>query len=714
MKFVQALLVTFYVSGASSFLFAQSFQHSFGVSNSWPAPSRALAATVNGLVEDFDRLCQVDSTLEKLKKQLPLTLSKPLSAISANRVYSEDFRLVVVVAAAAGPPTSNDENKNREISICKSREELINLSDVIVLGTTAAQQATSIFTATSATTSASAPQVTCQLLVDDTLQRIRIPWTIPNLGSGTKLQGLSEFILDEETSKISLHRILNVTLNGNSMNGPAIGQALMTLQQAVFQFQQSPFLSFLGRDSTLFKDLRDTLLEQAATAASAVGVQEEEQVPPPVYMVESFQNNSTSAAFFDKETSPLTPPTFPHPGSSEWQEYVVAHKTVSSFCDEVIPILSGANRVTEETTRGLFVKNATFCSVDGSLLLKGNDKVAQFYQSMAVARKGTGGSWTLEKMQVNWKNRTVTVWYAANTVKPWTVKGKDVYYLESDSESPMIARIEQIEFSVVNQDGSIALDDRWFMRNLVGAVERGRFPGNNAKDIIMELFQQATPKPIPIPDLVAAASTRTKPTRRRLSASAAANVYYLMSDLQRQVGKLLNVTTETVLPPAIDYMTESVELRGYLDEVLLRGSTLYNRAFGTTITQLQQSIARGSIVVIKKVAPRVELTSAGNVRLYLTLNMRLSPLPGLPDATAVPLKLELVSDYLIDPDTGKVYQHRLVKSRVNGQLTPVDVLSRSIQRFLKSPESPADDEDNGDDILQSLSDALAWIRSIRK
>ena len=76
-----------------------------------------------------------------------------------------------------------------------------------------------------------------------------------------------------------------------------------------------------------------------------------------------------------------------------------------------------------------------------------------------------------------------------------------------------------------------------------------------------------------------------------------------------------------------------------------------------------------------------------------------------------PLTFELVSDYSIDPDSGLIFQHRLVATRVNGQLTAADVMSRWIQNFLKM-EGTADvsNENANEKIRKGLSDAISWFR----
>ncbi|OEU19409.1 hypothetical protein FRACYDRAFT_268010 [Fragilariopsis cylindrus CCMP1102] len=84
--------------------------------------------------------------------------------------------------------------------------------------------------------------------------------------------------------------------------------------------------------------------------------------------------------------------------------------------------------------------------------------------------------------------------------------------------------------------------------------------------------------------------------------------------------------------------------------------------------------------------------------------------------SGLPLRVELVSDYRIDPDTGLIVEHRLVETRINGQLSAGDQVSRWIQRFLKldggSDTNTKTNSNGGEDALKAILDALSWFRSI--
>ena len=69
----------------------------------------------------------------------------------------------------------------------------------------------------------------------------------------------------------------------------------------------------------------------------------------------------------------------------------------------------------------------------------------------------------------------------------------------------------------------------------------------------------------------------------------------------------------------------------------------------------------------------------------LTLFLKIETFTGLPNllnipSTGLPLKVELITEYVLDPDSGRIVQQRLVESRLNDQLTPGDFLSRVLLR----------------------------------
>jgi hypothetical protein len=74
----------------------------------------------------------------------------------------------------------------------------------------------------------------------------------------------------------------------------------------------------------------------------------------------------------------------------------------------------------------------------------------------------------------------------------------------------------------------------------------------------------------------------------------------------------------------------------------------------------------------------------------------------------VPLKIEINSLYKID-EAGKIREHQILESRLNGMLTPGDVFSRWIKSVASSDETKR--EDVGVNFATSFIDALSWART---
>eukprot|EP00546_Thalassionema_frauenfeldii_P019455 CAMPEP_0178895030 /NCGR_PEP_ID=MMETSP0786-20121207/348_1 /TAXON_ID=186022 /ORGANISM="Thalassionema frauenfeldii, Strain CCMP 1798" /LENGTH=579 /DNA_ID=CAMNT_0020565191 /DNA_START=342 /DNA_END=2081 /DNA_ORIENTATION=+ len=552
--------------------------------------------------------------------------------------------------------------------------------------------------------------VHCQLIMDELFQAIRIPWKTKVLGSSTNnIEGLSEFVLNEETGQIESHCIRSVTWNGQAMNGPSIGRALRATQSAVDNLQQSPLVQTFLSGSAL---LREGLLEQVATTASTARISKASRdvKSPDVIFVKDIEE-VTGWIYETKNDTRIIVPETPFPGSAEWKKYASAFSRKEDFCEQVIPALTDGSSGSPDMDH-LFDTNVTFWSVDRSRLMNGKSMVTNFFQSLALARRGTGGSWTLNNCSlVGWDNKTtlVRVDYQASLPPTWTIQGRDCYVLangddndEDNVSTPLVLEIRQEKFSASDSSGSFILDNPWFMKNLVNALELQVGTVNpNVQDILSDL-------------LLRQGSSRTMKwqitTNKKLSKSSAANVFYIMSDLHDSIEQILNETSTS--PPAIDFMKDNVELVGYLDETLLRGSNVYRNVIGTAISTLQQAIAQKRVVVERNKV-LVELTPKRDVRLSLSLMLRLSPPTIFPSADisavggGVPLQLDLISDYKIEPTTGFVYRHCFVATRVNGQLTPGDVISRWIQQFLKLDR--AADTIREDDLQKSISETLAWL-----
>ncbi|CAJ1951986.1 unnamed protein product [Cylindrotheca closterium] len=794
--------------------------------------------TVEGLLDasELESRNRLDDVIRKLQAQLPRTLMEPLTSLSTDQVYDPDFQLSVLVPTSnknspkispdghrkesrSNADTNDQSVKSSQIPLVTSREELISLSDVLVLAITAAKQAQSMLSLprrrvsgsneTNATPSSSVAAVECQLVIDPKLNRLRVPWKTkvplllsasPILGGSQRnpedsrdnnfvqLEGLSDFVLSNTTGKIMSHQVVQVFLNGRSINGPEVGQALEAIQSASKNLQQSPFFLpnvFGGgsNDNTrnsndlFWKEMRDGILEQVATAASASSRNDKTILPvPPVVVVNSIE---TVKGWVSTEPFNLTITSqdTPLPGTDEWNEYITAHESLTEFCNQVIPMLAGTTTGKSKSSplspilvdESVFASNVTFKGIDGSTLMKGRGLVGNFYQSLSLARKmGTGQDWTVTKCCVlDWRKRTIAIDYkATNSIPPrWKIQGRDMYVLSSSSSSSsshegdtqsraVIQEIQQLDFQASAADGNLFLDSSWLMKNLVRAVEQGRNVANGGSDgngmvnfgeVISEILLQQggnlglgggllrSQQSNGETDLKSKSMSKSMSKSNKFSEKAGANAYYLMASLLEQYQGLFDDTTtdRRTVTPGAEFMGENVELQGYLGEPLVRGRNIYNRVLGTLLARTRQAIVQKQLSIVsnmKKSPPKVELIAFDTVRLYLSYSFRLAaprllpeiPLPNQNGATAfgsgssLPLKIELVSDYKLDPNSGQVTVHKLVETKVNGQLTPGDMLSRWIQRFLKL-DSGSVGTSNGasDEFFQTFVDAVSWFRTFR-
>jgi hypothetical protein len=690
------------------------------------------APAIEGLMNqvEFDRLDAVDATIQALCKQLPTILTKPLTAQSAEEVYCGDsFRLIVHVDDVE----TNDNSE--DIVVLRGQNDLIALSDVLVLATAAAQQANAAISGGVADT---AIDVQLQVILDGSYEVLRIPWkaTAPLLGSpnSNQFEGITDFYLSagpKYLGKVDRSVIRKLSWNGRSLNGPAIGQALKTIQSTVANLQQSPlFRNLIGsyedrdRTSGFLNALRDGFLDQAASAISSRQISTkdppmaaDETIPIEIIPVDAVGElgwvETTEMPQLEETQSKI-----PSPGTKEWTEYSSARNQMIQFYESVIPKLSDLSIVDPN----LFAENATYQTGDGSILVNGRERLADYFQSLALTRKATGGSWTMKHCKIiDWKAKEVLVDYEAtsSSLPKWKVHGSDVYCLADDTVVPddriVISKIMQQGMSLIDQNGSERwLDSQWLIKNLANAFANAG-SGKASRDFLTELLMQQPGMRSVLKNAKGVSSKAGK----MLSQSAAANCYYIMADLLDHSVAVLDISSSRLTPPVLEYMDENVDLRGYLGESILKGKNLYDRSIGSVIFGVRDSIRQKRIAVEKIYPSRVELLMpSGDIRLSQKFLFRI-PTPGagviLPESvSSPPIKIELVSDYNINPSTGLITEHRLVETRVNGQLTPGDQVSRWIRRFLSRDASTNTGSDNGnnDSVLRAITDTMNFFRSV--
>ena len=771
--------------------------------------------------KEFEKLANIDTVLQALRVQIPTLLTTPLTEESSKTVYDNNVQLVV-----------------EDIVLASSREELVSLSTTLVLAVAATNQANSFFSSASVfgrvaaaaageipsedDSSSVSSTMNSQMAIDPSLQAVRVQWQVnlpgsnrPSNKSGPpqssrsnsnnsndnkrQLQGVSELILDPDTGKVKILRLLQVQWNGERMlNARAIGESLASLRQLVLAFQESPVLKSLvpSRSSVpSFSSLLGPDFLQALSSSSTSPSTTSER--PGLFVTEHLDdaflstsvnkayNETTSATKSSAATSPsttkaatindttvemisirdytgnATQTSLPLPGSNRWSRLVNARRLYQLFLDDALPLLSGNKIVPSREILELFsTSQVKLLAVDGSELLRGRDPVGNFFHTVASWRKRSSATWEMVPNVTRllyWDDDeptvTIAVGYRSTTKVPGsstivTMEGIDHFVLErpltpSDDRSDnsenkdrvldiVIKRIEQKKLDIGGV-GNRSPGGLWFMKSLVGALDTGRFSSVGGDSVVMDLLQRVIAgeyTPSPSEDIKTLPGKRLRRTPPKLSESVAARVYNIMAKLHEEVPVLLDKESKQIFvsPPLSGFMNDKIELRGYLGETLARGSSPYNRAVGASFASLKAAQATGGVKMEQEPSVTVALTAEGNVRLSLTVYLKVLPLPSgtsdlintisgksisLPSG-GFPLDIAIVSDYVIEKESGDIYQQKLIESRVNGQLTPGDVLSKWIQNQVSVTSKGPNDSVNAVALQRSLLDTISWVRSMNR
>jgi hypothetical protein len=607
--------------------------------------------------DEFLRNCQVDDTLQNLRAQLPALLQVPLSVDQT--VYADDILLV-------GP---NGEE------LASGYEELVSLSSTLVAASAAARQASAFASLVTNATSVDNAVVDCELALNTNLDALKVQWKV-DLPLGQQLSGLSEVSLNEN-GKVNVHRLLDVSIDGQTIN--AVGETLATLRRAFRTLGDSPLLASLRESplaASLLMDIRNGLFQQAKTVENSLPL-------PPLYVTDSRSTalNESSSNMTLIDNLPNT--SRPLPGSLRWASFCASRQSVSKFITFGLPVLSGEGFSTRDDFNKLFAQNAELTGLDGTVMASGGERIAEFYRTMASLRKASKGDWEIEKVSTDWDSLSVIVsWVATNPIK---VEGKDRFRLSQEQDEPVIQTIEQLSLKI---GGNRIQDPEWF-RAFLTAVESGR--SNAGVDMMMELLQQAG-RPQKLKTKVSVISGPPK-----LKQEAAASVYGAMCALHRDLPTLVESNPQS--PPAEEYLSPNVELRGYLDELLAKGVGSYSQVANVLVSSLQRVLRTGRVTCDAPSIPKIEFTPLGNLQVSLEMKLRFKVGEG---DIRVPLNIETVSEYKVNSD-GKIKEHKLIETRVNGQLTPGDVVSRWIKGTTANTPSPIS--------IQSMMDALNWARN---
>jgi hypothetical protein len=683
--------------------------------------------------KEFERRSSLHETLKELRQQIGCLLSVPLSETSAKKTYTANTCLYV-------------GSENVQLELASDRAELISIGNAIVLAVAASAGVRTFFSSLGQQTTdiQGEPTVECQiaLLLPEnadpgdlhfgTLEvrwEATIPLQQPLSVSSTNIRGVSLLTLDPESNRIASHRLLSVYLNDSFLDSHAIGQSLSTLRQAVKRMQDSPLLQpFLSASAStaleVFRQVRDDFVQRQMLqnntdlklAPLFVALNCTTSKYPDIAAVATNQSTWIPIDTYDEMQHRAQHK--PIPGSTRWPTYAACHRLCEYFFRVTIPMLSGSDDEPLEDT--LFRSNACLVAPDGNILLKTPALVAGYYRLLATLRLGSGSRWNLKNVKVlSWGTKsetTATILILLIEVEfstlvsvpgasPVTLRGKDVYSVSSllsdNGENVRIEKIEQKQLLI--GDNSNPNDTMMLMRSIATAVESssGRIPFIDG--FWSDLFRR-----LPVTDS-SASIRRAKLRLPSRTDKSAVKVYRIMEALHQDCINIASTSDlgigsgRFVLPPGIAFMHENLQLIGYLGETLLSGRSKYNQAFTRVQKSFHAAIQSGRLLIEKQPTVRVELSASGNIIWSLTLFVEVSPpiaapLPGLEIASSAigkikylsSLNIVVKSEYILFPDTGEVMQHRLLETRVNGQLTPGDIVSRWIQRRLSGSSGDID------------------------
>ena len=609
------------------------------------------SSVVEGLLEDFDCKQRAHETIQNLRKEVPLLLYQPYTEETAGRSYTVETKISV---------------GKEDYVVASSREEVVSLQNALLIAVQGPLRATNILSRQNLT----APIINCCFLVqNEDASEILVDWDLK--AAGTNFSGLSEILLED--GKVCLHRLQKVKWNGQNQDAEAVGNALSRIRQTVRSFRQAENLqSTIAPLGTILSQYRDDIFRSLDIAIPS------QEMTAPI----TFGTRASDGEILAMETKA------PIPGSHQWESYARAHCAIGQFIEEIIPKLAFAPSDAAFDLEEVFLPDARMFGLDGTVILPNGRRLAKFYQSLALWRRRSLTKWTLVKTKaLQWEgNPQVQVSFTIDLPgSEASLCGSDIYTLDVDADTgaTRIQDVEQESMSIGNN--SKQQDLVLFMKGLVAAVENDRFV-NADEQWLVDMWNRlrATDSQDALDKKIRGSLSKSVKTPVR-GDLAAATVYRIMATLHNDGKNLIDTSFVRHLPPALDFMIENVQFRGLLNEILSRGKTAYQRNLSFSIDSLRASLRSKRVSCDKEPATRVELTPEGNIRYALTLFLKIKTLAGLVNllnvsSAGLPLKILLVSEYVLDPDSGRIVQHRLIESRINDQLTPGDILSRFLSR----------------------------------
>ncbi|KAL9186926.1 hypothetical protein ACHAXT_010646 [Thalassiosira profunda] len=733
---------------------------------------------INGLVPDtsFDLLCRTHCTLTLLRKHLPSLLELPaLSPSTAQWIY--DLNVTITGPRGEELAVGREEVLLLNRALATAATAARRAGSLLDLATGASstgqgQVECEIMVDTE-------DQLKALVLWRTRLPSIGVPSSTDaqSTATYTEFSGKSTFLLDPATGLVADLQVDEVKINGVPILEP-LGTALAAIRRAARSAMATtslfgeadggkrssgnPFVEGLLSGIQDFVDAVDALPsedENDGTADAPLFVVPGDLWDAAAYPVEQGVVVNTTADSVDGNASVhvdsnssdqqsafvpepidryLSSGQIPLAGSKTFVEYASLHQSIRNFAKYGLHQLAGTDAdggISSDEIRSLFATDAelTTSGQSGQLetdemmtLLRGAGKIADLYRSLALFRESSGGDWKvasldtemdLRQLIVRW--RTELPLSSDGSIEEVATRCSSYFGDGSGNATPLrIERIDNLQLKVAG----VTADSAWAQQLVSAALRSGITENAPLPDAtIAELLRSLTsPKKGATKKSPAKEDAKTDTAMPALDDSAAASFYGILRTLHLDLPNIASPGSSSSIP-ANDYLSDNIELRGLLEEVLVRGSKNYRRLLGVVLSSLNAAIQTNAVRLAAKPRPTVEVTAKGSIKvnfvlaLWVTPNLPLSGALGQSKDNSnqgfgVPLKIEVTSEYVVD-NAGRIREHRILESRLNGVLTPGDVFSKWIKGLTRGEEDKS--KATAPSAIDSLVDAIAWVKSMQ-
>ena len=713
---------------------------------------------------------QFHDTLVHLRTQLPKLLYEPISSSAIDTFYTENVTLLVVGETLS---TGRDELQSLSSTIvtattaARRANQFVSSTFATNLTTGGGNPEIDCELIYSYHPKKNTPS-SKKLLQVYIKWGTNLPSSSPN--NSNKLEGISKLTLDG-TSKFQIkqHEITKITLNQLDASS-IVGDTLSTLRRTITNNKQiSSFLfpTNVMKNSLDFlsSTLKNTNMNQTSSTSQ----------PAPLYYYKINQNQTFNDIMDDtiwtkskrisvdddhhyhkleyqnmnqtirsNDVNKVDSYEIPYPGGKVWREYMVPYQLYDTFYQTSIPLLGYGTITTKKSTvslaiQELFSSNAKLIGKNNTVYLDSGSKVADFYTNLLLLRKSTNSDWTIQRVVIkNWYKQQVDVYWTSTIMGGTTIQGIDRFTLSSSSSPTKITCVEQRKFQI---GPYLQQADYDVIPIFIRAVIENKPLGADLLSGL--LLDRVIPKISPQQSTSTTTSTTSSSIMTygddndneiiisRLSPSAAVQFYDILCSVHSDVPTLFMKRKEQKIPLE-QYFSSQITLRGLLGEVVANDLIRYKQLVQPALSSLNAAIDRQWVKLDSKPSCQyVQFTKQGTIQVNIFLPFRidttslLSPsslfleniLPQQLQQRIVgsgnKLHVEIITEYFVDSENGKIIEQRLLESRINGQLTPGDLVSRWLRNDgTSNANKNSNSGGTGATAIRVLLDALQFARSV--